>query len=108
MVEEYAARARPFMAEWRENRRIWRDALAATLADRRSGEPFATRMTQLIARPDDLWTPQYRMAIDASRAALIDLLVDLDATLTAKQRSAARRELASLADEVQGLARVRG
>jgi hypothetical protein len=108
LIEEYAARARPFMAEWRENRRIWRDALAATLADRRSGEPFATRMTQLIARPDDLWTPQYRMAVDASRAALIDLLVDLDATLTAKQRSAARRELASLADEVQGLARVRG
>ena len=108
MVEEYAARARPFMAEWRENRRIWRDALAAALAERRSGEPFAVRMTQLIARPDDLWTPQYRMAIDASRAALIDLLVDLDATLTAKQRSAARRELASLADEVQGLARARG
>ena len=108
MVEEYSARARPFMAEWRENRRIWRDALAAALADRRSGEPFAARMTQLIARPDDLWTPQYRMAIDASRAALIDLLVDLDATLTAKQRGAAQRELASLADEVQGLARVRG
>jgi hypothetical protein len=48
------------------------------------------------------------MAIDASRASLIDLLVDLDATLTAKQRGVAGRELASLADEVQGLARVRG
>jgi hypothetical protein len=65
-------------------------------------------MTQLIARPDDLWTPQYRMALDASRAALIELLADLDATLTVKQRGAAQRELASLADEVQGLARVRG
>jgi hypothetical protein len=108
MVEEYSAGARPFMAEWRENRRIWRDALAAALADRRKGESFAVRMTQLIARPDDLWTPQYRMAVDASRAALIDLLADLDATLTAKQRGAARRELASLADEVQGLARVSG
>jgi Family of unknown function (DUF6279) len=108
MVEEYSARARPFMAEWRENRRIWRDALAAALADRRSGESFAARMTQLVARPDDLWTPQYRMAIDASRTALIELLADLDATLTAKQRGAAQRELASLADEVQGLARARG
>ncbi len=108
MVAQYSARARPFMAEWRENRRIWREALAATLADRRSGEPFNARMTQLIARPDDLWTPEYRMAIDGSRAALIDLLVSLDATLTAKQRGAARRELASLADEVQGLAGVRG
>jgi hypothetical protein len=96
------------MAEWRENRRIWRDALAAALADRRSGESFATRMTHLIARPDDLWTPQNRMALDASRAALIELLADLDATLTARQRGAAQRELASLADEVQGLARVRG
>jgi hypothetical protein len=65
-------------------------------------------MTQLIARPDDLWTPQYRSAIDASRGALVGLLADIDATLTGKQRAHARRELLALASEIQGLARGSG
>jgi hypothetical protein len=108
MIREYAARGRPFMAEWRENRRAWREALAEALADRRSGERFAARMTQLIARPDDLWTPQYRAALDASRSALVDLLADLDGTLSETQRRAASRELLALADEFQGLAGSRG
>lgn len=107
LVRDYAGSARSFMPEWRENRRIWRDALAAALADRGSGARFEQRMTQLIARPDDLWTPQYRSDIDASRAALVSLLADIDATLTGKQRGHARRELLALADEIQGLARGR-
>jgi IS1 family transposase len=107
LVRDYAAAARSFMPEWRENRRIWRDALAAALADRSSGARFEQRMTQLIARPDDLWTPQYRVAVDGSRAALVGLLGDLDVTLTGKQRGRASRELLALADEIQGLARGR-
>ena len=108
LVRDYAANARSFMPEWRENRRIWRDALAAALADRSAGARFDQRMTQLIARPDDLWTPQYRVAIDGSRAALVDMLGNLDATLDDKQRGRARRELMALADEIQGLAGGRG
>jgi hypothetical protein len=108
IVHEYAGRAQPFMPEWRENRRVWRDALAAALAGRRSGGEFAARMSQLIARPDELWTPQYRDALDRSRSALVGLLAELDGTLTARQRSEARQELLALADQFQGLARGRG
>jgi hypothetical protein len=107
LVRDYAAASRSFMPEWRENRRIWRDALAAALADRSSGQRFDQRMTQLIARPDDLWTPEYRAAVDGSRAALVGLLADVDATLTGKQRDRARRELLALASEIQVLARGR-
>lgn len=108
LVSDYAANSRSIMGEWRENRRVWREALAAALAERRSGAPFAERMTQIIARPDDLWTPEYRAAVEASRVALVGLLADLDATLTDAQRDRARTELIALAGEIQGLARGRG
>jgi hypothetical protein len=109
MVRDYAASARPIMREWRDNRRVWREALGAALEDRHSGgASFEQRMTQLIARPDELWTPEYRAAMEGRRTKLIGLLADLDATLTDKQRGAARREFLSLASEVQDLARGRG
>jgi hypothetical protein len=65
-------------------------------------------MFVLVARPDDLWTPRYRAAVERRRATLADLMARLDATLTPEQRAAARRQLLALADEVQDLARRRG
>jgi hypothetical protein len=104
LVDMHAVSAGSIMTEWRDNRRTWRGALAAALAMRGSGEEFAERMTLLIARPDDLWTPQYRAAIERRRAETIGLLAALDATLTPSQRAAARRRLASLAEELARLA----
>jgi hypothetical protein len=108
LLHDYAISARPFMFEWRENRRIWRDELRATLQLRREpGAAFPTRMNVLLARPDELWTPQYRKALETSRTEFIELLVRLDATLTPRQRNHAHRRLLELADDVRGLARSR-
>lgn len=108
LVRDYAMRTRTFMPEWRENRRVWRQALAEALADRRSGPPFAARMQQLIAEPDTLWTPQYRAAIEGRRAEIVALLAELDGSLTPGQRGTARKQMLALADELQELARKRG
>ncbi len=107
-VRAHVASLPPFMAEWRANRRIWREALAGALAQRAEGEEFERRMFILIARPDDLWTPQYRAAVERRREALAVLMADIDAKLTPQQRAAARRQFLALADEVQGLAARRG
>ena len=108
LIRENAARSQPFMAEWRDNRRVWRAALADALAQRGAGADFESRMFVLIARPDELWTPAYRAALERRRESLIDLVVELDATLTPQQRAAAQRELLALADEVQALRGRRG
>jgi hypothetical protein len=108
IVRDYATRAKGFMPEWRESRRAWRQALAAALAERRSGERFESRMYQLIAEPDTLWTPQYRAAIERRRSEIVALLADLDGTLTAEQRHAARRQMLALADEIKRLASMSG
>ena len=108
LIREHAARSQPLMAEWRDNRRVWREALADALARRDTGAEFEARMLVLIARPDELWTPAYRQALERRRESLIDLVVQLDATLTPQQRAAAQRQLLALADEVQGLRGGRG
>ena len=105
LVDAHAAAAGSFMTEWRDNRGAWREGLAAALAVRGSGEEFVRRMTILVARPDELWTPQYRAAIERRRAETVDLLAALDVTLTPGQRDSARRRLTSLADELARLAR---
>jgi hypothetical protein len=104
LLDAHAVTAGSFMPEWRENRRTWREALAVVLAERGSGAEFERRMTLLMVRPDDLWTPQYRAAIERSRAGTIGLLAALDVTLTPGQRDTARRKLASLADQLAHLA----
>jgi hypothetical protein len=108
LIREHVASSPSFMPEWLENRRVWRAELADALAGRRSGAGFEARMQVLVARPDELWTPRYRAAVEQRRESLVDLVAALDATLTPPQRSAARRQLLALADEVQGLSRRRG
>jgi hypothetical protein len=103
-VRVHVAESPSFMTEWRENRRLWREALAEALAGRRTDPGFEARMFVLIARPDDLWTPQYRAAVEQRRESLARLMATIDATLTPQQRAAARRQLLALADEVQALA----
>lgn len=108
LIREHVASSPSFMPEWLENRRVWRGELAEALAGRRNGAEFEARMQVLVARPDELWTPRYRAAIDQRRESLVDFVAEFDATLTAPQRAAARRQLLALADEVQGLSRRRG
>lgn len=108
VVRDHVEDSPSFMPQWRENRRLWRQALAATLARRDAGAEFESRMFVLVARPDELWTPQYRAAIERRRESLADLMATIDATLTARQRAAARQQFLALADEVQGLAGRRG
>jgi len=65
-------------------------------------------MRVLLAEPDRLWTSEYRTALATSRAELLDLLLELDATLSPNQRARAERRSIALADELRNLAQHRG
>ena len=105
LVREYVARTPSTMEEWRVTRQRWRASLEETLQARAETPEFHARMLQLIARPDDLWTPQFRIAVAASRDSFSALVVELDATLTPAQRAATKRELIALASQVEKLLR---
>jgi len=108
LVRAHVAASPSFVPEWLDNRRVWREALADALALRHRRAEFEARMRVLVARPDELWTPQYSAAVQRRTAALVELMAGIDATLTPAQRAAARRQLLALAEEVQSLARRRG
>lgn len=108
LIREHVANSPSFVPEWLDNRRVWRAELAEALADRRGGAGFEARMQVLVARPDELWTPAYRAAVERRRDELVELMTALDATLTPAQRASAQRRLLALADEVQDLVRRRG
>jgi hypothetical protein len=103
LVREHVARVPSDKEHWRVTRQRWRASLGETLRARAETPEFHARIVELIARPDELWTPQYRSAIDASRDSFIALVVALDATLTPSQRAATRRELLALASQVEKL-----
>ncbi len=105
LVREHVSRVPSTKEEWRVTRQRWRGSLEETLRERAETPEFHARMLQLIARPYELWTPQYRSAVDASRDSFIALIVELDATLTPAQRAATRRELLELASTVEKLLR---
>ena len=105
LVDARAAASGSAIPEWLEYRRAWRDELAATLRVRGDAAQFEPRITRLFAHPDDWWTPGYRAALERRRGDLIDLLVELDATLSARQRAAAGREFTSLAAELEALSK---
>lgn len=105
LVQRHVASAPSTMPEWRASRRLWREALADALRNRGNAAAFRQQMRKLVAYPDEFWTPQYRAAITSSRESLTNLLLELDATLSAGQRAALRAELLSLSRDVRGLAR---
>lgn len=105
LVREHVARVPSTNEESRVTRQRWRDLLEETLRARAETPEFHARMLQLIARPDELWTPQYRSAVEANRDSFIALVVELDSTLTPGQRTATRRELLALASRVEKLLR---
>jgi hypothetical protein len=71
------------------------------LVDRHRGQPdFAERIATFMTRPEDRWEPAYREDYEANRAIILDLMTDLDHTMSAEQR---RRSVSRLRDFARNL-----
>ncbi len=95
----------PTSCGWALNRIRFREAVAA-MVERESGRPgFAESLTRLLSDPGAAWTPQYRSEFEASQATIVDLLAELDVTLSPAQRARRSEKLAGLATELRRIAR---
>lgn len=71
------------------------------LVDAHRGQPdFADRIAAFMTRPEDRWEPAYAAAYEANRAIILELMSDLDHTMSAEQR---RRSTARLRDFARDL-----
>jgi hypothetical protein len=55
-------------------------------------------------RPEDRWEPEYRAAYAANRAIILELMADLDQTMSPEQRRRSISRLRDFARELRALA----
>ena len=103
MVEIAAGDLVPLDRAWLDNRANWREQLRTALfapAD----QGAAARVGQLLAEPERTWTESYREGVIHNRRRILEMLADLDATLSSVQRDRMRARLGELAENLQALA----
>jgi hypothetical protein len=97
----------PTFADWAESQQSWRSALREALLAKdeieASGAP--PRVLELLEDPDRQWTTAYSEKVARNRDRYQQMLLDLDATLTSRQRDHLRAELLKLSQQLSRLAR---
>jgi len=93
----------PSSCGWVESRQLVRATLRETVERRRREPGFTAEVIALLTRPEDRWQNAYRAAFDRNRVAIVGLLAELDASLTAKQRARMVSRLAGFADDFRKL-----
>jgi Family of unknown function (DUF6279) len=84
------------------SRELWRAELQKALAQGASGK---ARLEALLTNPDQSYPASHRESQAAERQQFLDLVVELDATLSEKQRATFARKLNELAADLGTLAR---
>lgn len=98
------AALQPTGCRWVDSRIRVRNAFR-DLAARGSADPeYYEKMRRLMLNPEERWDPAYRAAFDANRDAFIDMLAELDASLTARQRAQLSAKFAGYARDFRSWA----
>lgn len=89
---------------WFASRVRWIDALAQALAVRGESADFAGRIHTLFVMPRDHWDPEYQQVLERNTARTLQLLLDLHASLSPRQRQAADANMQKWLDLIDRLA----
>lgn len=86
-----------------DNRRRWQAEAVSMIRSRRSPAALAPALIDLFIRPAAHRTPELNAALARWESDLVDLIVDLDRTLTAEQRAHAVRRMERFAEDFEAL-----
>jgi hypothetical protein len=106
MIAATIARLEPTYEDWAASQHAWREALRQTLLNHAAseGDTVPPRLLSLLEDPDQRWTPAYSAKVARNRERYEQLLIDLDASLSAEQRAHLRKKLDELATTLTRLA----
>ena len=90
--------------QWLANRRRTQQAFRKLMATRRIDSAFKEKFTALLVSPEVLRTKAYQAQLDRNIALMLNLLTDIEQTLTEAQRSHLLAYLESLAEDFDRLA----
>jgi hypothetical protein len=103
-----ASCARDMRAEpegWLDSRQRWRQALREAISYRDDPARFTPRLERLLADGESFWEPEYRRRFDEDRERVLDLIADIDGSLSNDQRRRLRRQLDRWAGDFESIAR---
>jgi hypothetical protein len=108
LIAIHIAQIEPTYAEWAESQAAWRDALRDALLTPASEESDAAsqRVLGLLEDPNEQWTREYSAKVDRNRARYQQMLMELDASLSPRQREHLRAELLKLSRQLTRLAQI--
>jgi len=106
IIVEHVAQLEPTFADWAESQKSWREALRDALLAKEASKSdlVSPRVLQLLEDPDQQWTSAYAAKVERNRLHYQNMLLKLDASLTAKQRDHLRHEVLNLSQQLTRLA----
>jgi hypothetical protein len=106
IIQSHVAQLEPTFAEWADSQQSWREALRQVLLAKdaaESAEP-SPQLLQLLQDPDSKWTDSYTQKVGRNRERYQAMMMELDATLSEKQRKHLQAELLKLSQQLTRLA----
>jgi len=107
LVRAHTARFHDLTEDWLVRRRRWQEAFLELLDDAPEREEYEARLVALLARPYHLDEPDYRRRVEENKRISFEMLADLTASLSEKQRAEFRRRLGNYARDFEILAEQR-
>ena len=104
IVERTARAMRPTGCQWLDHRQRWRSELKTALFETPDAAQSEERIRTLMLEPRSTWSEEYRRDFEANRALLIDMIAELDATWSQKQRRHIVDRLNDIAADLEALA----
>jgi hypothetical protein len=71
--------------------------------EHRDEDDIAPRIATFMTRPEDRWDPEYRRTYESNREIILDLMTDLNHSMTADQRRRSIQKLRGFARELKAL-----
>lgn len=103
-VQQWSQNIGATSSQWLANRRRVQQAFRKLIAARTVDPAFKEKFTALLVSPEVVRTKAYQARLDRNIGFMLDLLVDIEKTLTDAQRSHLLAYLESLADDFDVLA----
>ena len=104
LVTDTLTRMEDASDEWVSYQQLWRNEFRALVTDGPEGEAFTAQLTRLMVYPRDLHSPEYRRRVDRNRVILNDMLEELSAGLSDKQRRKSVKKLDGYVEFLENLA----
>jgi hypothetical protein len=103
LIVQWAPRIQPTAQLSLDHTIQWRIKMQSTMVERQNKQQLEETLLVLFANPDQLWSDKYRRAIEKNQHLVMQLIFDINQTLTDKQRRKLVRKLNSFIEDLRDL-----